>query len=116
MLPCHLAWLIGLPAGVWAWKVLNRTDVRAAFQGKAFRARSHALARDGLVIAVGCLIGLLLIGAYLWPFADRAPDASPKTALPVKPIPDSIAITKCDAKSESDSTAPRRLDDGGEGA
>ena len=31
ILPCHLAWLIGLPAGLCAWTVLNRPDVRAAF-------------------------------------------------------------------------------------
>jgi hypothetical protein len=31
MLPCSLAWLLGLPLGVWALAVLFRSEVREAF-------------------------------------------------------------------------------------
>ena len=44
ILPCHVAWLIGMPAGLCAWTVLSRPDVQAAFQGKAARTRSRSLA------------------------------------------------------------------------
>jgi tRNA A-37 threonylcarbamoyl transferase component Bud32 len=86
VLPCHLAWLIGMPAGLCAWTVLNRAEVRAGFQGKESRTRFNKLERNGLVIAIGCLIGVLLIGAYFWPPALEMPAAVPTTPAPAMPL------------------------------
>jgi hypothetical protein len=92
ILPCHVAWLIGLPAGLCAWSVLSRPDVRAAFQGKVARPHSRSIAREVLVIAGGCLIGALLVGAllvgaYLWSSARSAPAALPATVEAPAPTP-----------------------------
>jgi hypothetical protein len=87
VLPCHIAWLIGMPAGVCAWTVLTRSEVQAAFQGKGARKRAHELARDGLAIAVGCLIIALSIGASLWLSAGTAQLDAPATVPSPPPAP-----------------------------
>ena len=66
ILPCHLGWLIGIPAGLCAWTVLNRPDVRAAFPGKKVPTRFKRLANYADVVAAGFLMIALLIGAFWW--------------------------------------------------
>ena len=97
-------------------KVLNRPDVQVAFQGKAVRTRSNALAREGLVIAVGCLISVLLIGAYLWPFARNVTVAPPMTIEGTKRIPIPSEAESAIPGISALPSAPRRLDDGADGA
>ncbi len=89
ILPCHVAWLLGMPAGVCAWTVLSRPDVRAAFHGKTSRTRSRSTAFNALVIiAAAFLIGaLLIVVAHLWTAASTPSAASPVSAPPPSPLP-----------------------------
>jgi predicted Ser/Thr protein kinase len=92
VLPCHLAWLIGLPAGVYAWIVLNQPDVRAAFQGKGARKQSGTLTHNGIPIAVGCLVMALFIGACffigacLWMFVGTPSEDTSATVVAPAPV------------------------------
>jgi serine/threonine protein kinase len=79
ILPCHIAWLIGMPAGLSAWTVLSRPDVQAAFQGKKTQGRSRSRSRDVFVIAAGCLIVALVIGRHLWSSGGKAAWETPST-------------------------------------
>jgi tRNA A-37 threonylcarbamoyl transferase component Bud32 len=42
MLPWSLAWVVGLPSGIWALRVLHRPDVKLGFVRKSVLARQNA--------------------------------------------------------------------------
>jgi predicted Ser/Thr protein kinase len=88
-LPCHVAWLFGMPAGVYAWTVLSRPDVQAAFQAKGARKQSGALKRNSLAIGLGCLVIALFIGAFVWISASPESQPPPTTAPTAIPVPSS---------------------------
>ncbi len=95
VLPCHIAWLFGMPAGICAWTVLSRPDVQAAFHGKTHRTRPRSFALNILLlIVVGLLIGpLSLVIAYLWmsaPSATRPRADSQSAGSPAAGDPNAI--------------------------
>ena len=96
ILPCHFAWLFGMPAGVCAWTVLSRPDVRAAFHGKTSRTRSRSTAFNALVIIVAAFLigGMLIVVAHLWTAASEPSVAAPVSAPPPSPLPPIPARTR----------------------
>jgi hypothetical protein len=75
--PLHLGWPIGLPAGIWAIRVLNRPEVKAAFQARAAQARPRLLWRESLIIALAFIVTGLV--AFWW-FDRMVRSASPSFA------------------------------------
>src|SRR5229473_964363 len=73
MLPCGPAWLLGMPMGIWSLVVLNRQNVKAAFDAQAAGhptrrppesesgARTHRLWWFGTAIVLISLISLGLL-------------------------------------------------------
>ncbi len=97
ILPCHFAWLIGMPAGLCAWTVLSRPDVRAAFQRKPARTPFRSLALVLLTIAAGFLLGAAsLVAVYLRLSSARPPTPvppAPSSYYPMATIPPGWALT-----------------------
>lgn len=65
LVPCRLGWLIGLPFAIWAWMVLSRPEVKAAFDGAGepnatLEVRDSALGARRQV--TGPAIGLIATG------------------------------------------------------
>ena len=76
MLPCGPSWLLGLPMGIWSLVVLNRQNVKAAFQAQATRqpAERPSGARPGMRTRLHwwfetalVLISLVLLASWFGP-------------------------------------------------
>lgn len=96
LLPCGPAWLLGLPMGIWSLVVLNRRDVKAAFQRREQGpAPDPRLPSDGAVatkdgklkvqapadglILVGCAAFLTAVGVGIWLRAQWNAGLAPNT-------------------------------------
>jgi hypothetical protein len=67
LLPLNPAWLIGLPAGIWALVVLNRRDVEQAFAGRAaaWEDWQHSLGKAAVLLKITSILNVLFL-APLW--------------------------------------------------
>jgi predicted Ser/Thr protein kinase len=87
ILPCHLAWLIGVPVGIWALIVLSRPAARRAFGFKEVERRERTLLPYGLLILIGCLIIAPLIAAGMYLFVGIHGEHAESAAISIQSPP-----------------------------
>jgi hypothetical protein len=92
MLPCHLGWFIGLPAGSVALLVLRRPEVKAAFLCNDPRMRKERpITRENIVAALAFTLvfalisaGFIVFGNQRDPTPARRPDKIDPVAQPTR--------------------------------